>query len=43
VLDVRDVHYWSIFGVERGHPEIIALFVGGFYERHEKSLLAMRE
>jgi len=27
---LRDVHYWSIFGVKRAHPEIIALFVGGF-------------
>lgn len=26
----RDVHYWSIFGVKRAHPEIIALFVSGF-------------
>lgn len=27
---LRDVHYWSIFGVKRAHPEITALFVGGF-------------
>lgn len=27
---LRDVHYWSIFGVKRAHPEITALFVSGF-------------
>lgn len=29
-LYTRDARYWSIFGVERGQPEFIALFAAGF-------------